>query len=419
MSAPDVDRTAISPSDRAVLRDLAKRVAEIAALPVMAERRALWKEHNSLRPVRPMILIFPEGAWCELLPWSSLVCESDRARSMEFDLRHRIYGYEHFRSDNVVEGEWIVGKAISDTGWGLEAQHRPSDAERGAWAFSPVINTPEDMRRLHFPEVVVDEAASARNLEQAHDLFGDILRVRQKGVSHISFHLMNHYTGLRGLEQTMTDMVDNPGWLHDAMAFLTEGYRRLVQQYIDLNLLSQNNDNTYHSSGGNGYTDELPAPGFDPDRVRPCDMWASAESQELAQVSPRMHAEFALAYEKQLLEPFGLNGYGCCEDLTRKLDDVLTIPRIRRISVAPSADVQACARQLGNRAILSWKPNPATLVGETSDEYLRAYIGNGIAAARENGCVLEIILKDTHTCEWHPERFDRWTEIAWELVNEA
>ena len=29
------------------------------------------------------------------------------------------------------------------------------------------------------------------------------LDVRQKGVGHISFHLMNVYTGLRGLEQTL------------------------------------------------------------------------------------------------------------------------------------------------------------------------------------------------------------------------
>jgi hypothetical protein len=129
-----------------------------------------------------------------------------------------------------------------------------------------------------------------------------------------------------------------------------------------------------------------------------------------------MHAEFALQYERRLLEPFGLNGYGCCEDLTRKLDDVLTLPHIRRISIAPSADVDACAQKLGDRAIFSWKPNPATLVGEPTDEYLRRYLGHTVEVAREQGCVLEMVLKDTHTCEMHPERFDRWTEIAWSLV---
>lgn len=221
------------------------------------------------------------------------------------------------------------------------------------------------------------------------DLFGDLLVIKLKGITHLSFHLMAQYCGWRGLEQAMWDMCDNPEMLHEAMARLEAGHHRLVQQYIDLNLLSLNNDNSYHSSGGVGYTDELPAPGFDPARVRPCDMWGSAEAQEMAQVSPTMHAEFILPYEKRLLAPCGLNGYGCCEDLTEKLDDVLTIPNIRRISIAPWANVDKCAEKLGNRAIFSWKPNPAYLVGEPGEEFLREYIGQTVQAA--GGGTLEMI----------------------------
>ena len=39
---------AIHGKERQVLRDLAKRVAGIAALPVMGERRQMWKRHNTL-----------------------------------------------------------------------------------------------------------------------------------------------------------------------------------------------------------------------------------------------------------------------------------------------------------------------------------------------------------------------------------
>lgn len=403
-------------NDREILRNLAWRVAEIGHSDLMARRRQEWKRHNSLKPGRPMILIFPEGSWGELLPHSVLECDDPSARSMEWELRHRIYTFEHFDTDNVVDPEWVVHRSIRSTGWGLEPRHHDSPVARGAWAFDPVIREPADMKKLHFPEVDEDEAATRRAFETALELFGDILEVKLKGIAHISFHLMNLWTGWRGLEQTMMDMCENPGWLHDAMAFLTEGHRRLIRQYEERNLLSLNNDNTYHSSGGNGWTDELPAPGFDPNHVRPCDMWASAESQELAQVGPRMHAEFALQYEKQLLEPFGLNGYGCCEVLTDKLDDVLTIPRIRRISVAPMSDVARTAEKLGRQAIFSWKPDPAMLIGEFNEERIRNYLRDAVRAAR--GCVLEIILKDTHTCENHPERFDRWSRIARRVVDE-
>ena len=406
----------ITSEDRTILRDLARRVAEIADMPIMAERRELWKKHNSLQPERPMILLFPEGSWGELLPGSALKCQDRKTRGIESNLRRRIYTYEHFQDDTVMEKEWIISRAIHNSGWGLSAQHIPSTEPRGAWHFDPVINEPADLKKLKIPEITYDEEASERNLAEAQDLFGDILDVKQKGVSRISFHLMSQYTGLRGLAEVMMDMYENPGMLHDAMALLEEGHKHIVKQYVDMNLLSLNNDGTYHNSGGNGYTDELPKAGFDPDRVRLCDMWGSAESQEMAQVSPEMHDEFVLQYEKRLLEPFALTGYGCCEDLTRKMDDVFTIPNIRRISISPWADVDVCGEKLGDEYIFSWKPMPAHLVGDFNTEMIRDYIKHTLEAAK--GCALEMILKDTHTCQHHPERFDEWTRIARELVEE-
>jgi len=402
--------------DRTLLRELATRVAEIAAQPVMAERRAEWRRHNRLQPGRPMLLVFPEGSWRELLPDEALACEDAAAWQMEQALRMRLYYADHLYDDTVIERTWVVHTVIHQSGWGLDPRYTPATAERGAWGFAPVIHGPEDLEKLRYPEVVVDEAATVERLAQAQELFGDILDVQRRGVQHISFHLTRLYCDLRGLDQVMWDMYDRPEMVHAAMSFLTEGHRRLVQQYVALNLLSLNNDGTYHSSGGVGYTDELPAPGFDPARVRPCDMWASAESQEMAQVSPAMHKEFVLQYEKELLAPFGLTGYGCCEDLTRKLDAVLTIPHIRRISISPFANVVACAERLGNRAIYSWKPHPAMLVGTWDGARVRDYIRRTVEVAAANGCVLEIILKDTHTCEWQPARFTWWTEMAREAI---
>ena len=404
----------ISEKDKTRLRSLARQVSEIADLPIMAERREMWKRHNRLERVRPMILVFPEGSWRELLPQSALECEGAAARQMEWSLRSRLYYHEHFFDDTVIEKEWIVHKAVKSTGWGLEARHIPSTQATGAWAFDPVIKTADDLKKLKFPEVIYDAEATQRHLETAQELFGDILDVKLKGVSRVSFHLMNLYTGLRGLEQVMWDMYENPKMLHDAMAFLEEGHRQLIKQYEELNLLSLNNDSTYHSSGGVGYTDELPKPDYDPDRIRPCDMWASAEAQEMDPVSPEMHDEFILQYERRLLAPFGLNGYACCDDLTRKLDSVFKIPNIRRISIAPFADVDRCAEQLQGNSIFSWKPKPSFLVGTFDEERVRAYIKHALDVTKN--CVIEMILKDTHTCENRPERFTQWTKIAKSLV---
>ncbi len=315
----------------------------------------------------------------------------------------------------MIERELIVHKVTHSTGWGLEPRQIPSTEALGSWAFDPVINGPADLRKLRFPEITYDDAATQERLEAAREVFGGILDVRLKGVDHISFHLMKQYTSLRGLNEAMIDMAADPQMVHEAMEIFCEGNRGLVQQLEEQDLLSLNNDGTYHSSGGTGYTTELPQPDHDPDHVRPRDMWASAESQEMAQVSPEMHAEFALAYERRLLEPFGLTGYGCCEDLTLKLDEVMAAPNMRRISISPFADVEKCAEKLGDRFIFSWKPHPAHLAGEFDPVLVRDYIQRALEVTR--GCVVEMILKDTHTCENDPARFTRWTEIARELVD--
>lgn len=95
---------------------------------------------------------------------------------------------------------------------------------------------------------------------------------------------------------------------------------------------------------------------------------------------------------------------------------VVKIPNIRRISISPFADVEKCAGQLGNKYIFSWKPHPAHLVGDFDENKIREYIRHTLDVTRD--CVIEMILKDTHTCENHPERFTRWSEIAMELAQQ-
>ena len=413
----------ISSNDQKILQTLAKGVAEIAALPIMEERRVQWRRHHRLVPGRPLVLVFPEGAWRELLPDSELQCSNTQTRAMEWELRSRIYSHENLLDDKPVEAKWVVSKRIQVSNWGLAPQHTQRTQDTGSWKFVPVIGEFADFKKLHYPEVTFDPEGSLQDLEEAESLFGGILQVVQKGVAHVSFHLAQVYSDLRGLEQMYVDMLEHPEEMLQVLEFFTRGYEHLLQQYLDLNLLSLNNDETYHSSGGLGYTTELPAPGFDPLHVRPIDLWASAESQELAVVSPRMHRKFALDFEKRLLKPFGLTGYGCCEDLGSKLQDVLQVPNIRRISISPFADVERCAEQLrqgaqkiGRRAIFSWKPQPQDLVGDFDPARIRSYIANALEATR--GCIVEMILKDTHTCENHPERFREWTRIARELVEE-
>jgi len=140
-----------SARDREILRDLARHVAEIAELPIQEERRELWKKHNSLQQTRPLILVYPEGSWVELLTEKDLQCEGEEARRIEWTLRSRIYRHEYFQDDYVIEREWVVQKVIHKSGWGLEERRIASSEERGVWKIDPVIKDPSDLEKNSLP----------------------------------------------------------------------------------------------------------------------------------------------------------------------------------------------------------------------------------------------------------------------------
>ena len=408
--------------DKNVIRDLAKKVTELSHDPVMENRKRQWIAHNDLKSKQPLVLVFPEGGWRELLPASVLICKDENARCIEWELRKIIYKYENIDDDSIVENKWIVTKSFGDTGWGLEPKRIVinTDEKAGrmetAYRYEAVINSPSDLKKLKHPEVIYDEKDSIQRYKDAQELFGDILNVELRATGQLSLCYTPLYTKLRGLTQVMMDMYEEPNMLHDAMTFMEQGYNKLIDQYSEMNLLSLNNDNTYHSSGGIGFSDELPREGFDPDKVRTKDIWASAQSQEMSEVSPEMHYEFVMKYEMNTLSKFGLNGYGCCENLTKKLKYVMQIPNIRRISISPWADVETCAEILKDKYIYSWKPNPSYIAMDNfNEEFIKKDIQHTLDVTKD--CILEIILKDTHTCRNQPQRFTKWTKIARDLIN--
>src|SRR5690606_13276211 len=90
-----------------------------------------------------------------------------------------------------------------------------------------------------------------------------------------------------------------------------------------------------------------------------CQRWGFGESQETVGVSGQMFDEFILPYQVPMLERFGLNCYGCCEQLEHRIKYILQrVPRLRRISVAPLANQEKMAEALGGKYIYSRKANP-------------------------------------------------------------
>lgn len=403
-------------NDRTLLRGLAARLREIAALPVMAERKRRWRYHNALKSERPLVLTFPEGAWAELLPESECKCENELTRSWEYVLRQRIFSHEVIHDDNVVEPfldlEFDIWRG--DLGFPVK---QTNGAGRGSFAWEPPIkNLANDIPRLKHCEFSFDKAAWRRKVEIAHDLVGDIITPRPWARFMLAMSAPSRAVTLLGFEDYSLAMYDAPEELHTLMRFLAEEDNRYLDFLERESLLWLNNGNDYVGSGGVAYTDELPQNDYGAERpVRLADVWGSAQAQDTLGVSPEMFAEFILPYQRPAMERFGLSAYGCCEPLDKRLDALFAVKNLRRIAVAPWADQEVCAAKMGTRYVFSRKPNPTMVCVQFNEEEIRADLRKTLSLAGKLN--LEIILKDTHTIQNEAWRIPRWVAIAREEID--
>jgi len=405
--------------EKSFLRGIAKELRHAAGDPANEEKRAFWRRHTALKAERPAIFVFPDGAWDELMPVSELRCSHPYAKRVEYELRTRLIRSQILPDDVPAEPTFFVEKVVHNTMWGIEPRRIQSGQNGGSWHHEPVIETPADWSKLSMPRVEYDEQETKERLECVGDLLSDVLDVSLTGIKQVDFHILHYYCDFRGLENMYMDLILEPEAVHSTIRFFTDGLKSMFLQYEEQNLLSMNNDGTFHYTGGIGYTDDLPnSPSFDPLHIRLCDMWGAAEAQEFSSVSPEMHEEFILQYERELLELFGLNGYGCCDDLSKKLDGVLKIKNLRRVAVCPYADIAEFTPRLKKDYMMTWKPQPSYLAHEElGEEEICKELHEGLAKAK--GGVIELVLRDTHTCRKQPGRFTRWIELAREAIAEV
>ena len=410
---------AMADKERTLIRDLATQVAEICALPRQAETIDLWKRHNRLEHTRPPVLLY-DGTGHETGGRYELACADQFARGQEADMRGRLHNWEHMRDDSVWEPYVECHIAQQICGYGIAGDADAPDHVFGAKHFNQVIADDADPAQIPMPDEKVDWEETDRRFQQLAKLYDGILTVRKQGVWVHWYAPIDALITLRGIEQTMMDMIDRPQWLHGWLQRLLDFHLEQLDQWERLNVLTLNNRYHWCGSGGSGYSDQLPQPDFDGVHVRAKDQWGHAATQIFSEVSPAMHEEFCLRYSSRFLARFGLKCYGCCEPLHNKVDVILKhIPDLRRLSMSPWVDVARGAAALGDRAIFSYKPNPAILGMEHWDvAIVREQLREVFDITRRCGCIVEVVMKDLHTVRGDVTRMWDWIDMATKLSEE-
>lgn len=407
-----------SKQDVAIVRELADRAAEIAALPVQEEKRTLWRKLNALKPERPMVTI-DQVCWNEMNIDDELTlrCTDPECRGYEGALRRTLYQWAHFSVDRVVEPFMRIPKAITNTGFGVRVEEHvavtdPTSAVVGHKFINQFVHE-DDLEKIQTPRISHDPAETERRVGVAHELLDGLLEVRPSGVDPY-LSLWDPISSWMSVEGALYGLVDRPEFMHKLVGRVTDGYMSMLDQLEAQGLLC-GPQSLIHCTGA--YTDELPAPRYDPQKPRTKDLWMFGLAQMFSTVSPRMFKEFEVDYASRICERFGLVYYGCCDPLDRKMAEVRMIPNVRKVSMSPWVDEELGAEEIGSDFVYSRKPSPAMLATSAfKPEAVRDYLVTTREVCERHGCPLEIILKDISTVCYEPQRLFKWADVAMEVV---
>ncbi|MDR2079265.1 MAG: hypothetical protein LBP74_06065 [Treponema sp.] len=211
------------------------------------------------------------------------------------------------------------------------------------------------MTKIKMPVVSHDEAETKRRMETARWLFDGIMPLREEGCDPY-LSIWDPISQWMSVEGALYGLVDNPDMMHALAKRLADGYISELDQLEEQGLLCHSQA-LVHCTGA--FTDDLPAPGFNPEKPRTQDIWMFGLAQMFATVSPAMFEEYEINYMMPIFERFGLVYYGCCDPLDGKMNEVRKIPHLRKISMSPWAGKERGAEEIGRDYVFSNKPNPA------------------------------------------------------------
>lgn len=420
---PVEEEIILSSADKNILRYLGEEIAGISSLGIQKEKAELWKRLNDLDSVRPMV-------WINEIPWHemdvdgelTLKCGHKWARQLEDSLRKTIYQWKHMPGDMVVNDFIECPLVIHSTDFGItedvDIVRTDDKSEIYSRHFKIQISEPEDIEKIKIPEITHLEKATECSYQAMQEVFSGIIPVKKVGQTHIWYTPWDYLIRWWGVQEAMMDLVMRPEMVHAAYEKLVTAWMVELDQFVQQNLLSLDCNNTRIGSGGYGYVSSLPGNNFDPDHVKPLNMWGCSNAQIFSGISPEMHWEFAIEHDLKWLGRWGLTYYGCCEPLDRKIDLMRRIPNLRKISVSPWCDTKRIVDGIGADYVISRKPSPAIFAEEGwSPERAESELRDFMEKTNGN-CHVELIMKDISTVGYRPQKLWEWEKIAMKVARE-
>jgi len=409
---------ALPESERAYLRELAARQAEIAALPVMAARKQQWFDLNDGRVgARPPVIIETWTFDRDFMPEGIFRCTSELGRGIERQLLRNIRNHELIDDDKVIPDTFDFGWSVTIDELGVRIPQRVvKDAqgyETGYEFQHPIKDLRRDFELLKPAACSVDRERTAARQAFLEDLLGDLLPIRLRTDVFGCTMLTHRVVELMGMQAYFMAMLDLPDEVHRLMAYLRDNALRVMRWAEAEGLLRVNNRNDESFGSSYNFTTRLPAPGYSGGPARLVDMWGNANSQETVGVSPRMFHEFCFPYYRDVCAPVGLVYYGCCEPAHPFWADISALPNLKKVSISRWCDQRFMGEALrGTEIVFSRKPDPNFLSVDQrlNEDAWTAHIRETLDATA--GVFVEFIIRDVYTVHGNLSNARRAVEIA-------
>jgi len=402
-----------------LLREYAKKYAQLALSESNLKRPDQYRKLNSLEMVKPPILVF-EVPWGELEDQKELKleCETDLYRGIERAIKRTLYQFKNFEGDYAIHPYYKVKIRTKSTGIGLNVEEVKINSTTGtdisAHEYHDVLPDEDSLENITMPTIETDNEATQRALEAAHEVFDGIMDVGLGGYQFY-FNMWDELPRYHGVEKCLIDIYDRPEFMHKMMKRFTDYHEEIINLYEKLNILETD---AYYLHCTPACTYELPVKDITKEKVSAKDVWGRGMAQIFAVVSPDMHKEFDIGYMKRLFDRCGLTYYGCCEPLDKKIDILREFTNLRRISITPWADADVAADAMGDKYVLSAKSNPAYVSQPVFDpQPVIEETKKILLACKRNNTPCEFILKDISTINRNQNHLTQWVKTVSDTID--
>lgn len=407
--------------------ELANEWMELAAKPVMHERKQIWCALNAIKPIRPAILV-ETCLMTDYVQESELTSKDAYLRGIEKLMLENIRHARDIGDDFVLEPFLRIPWAVDKGNFGVPIESITATDSFGdsvACTFVHPIKTIDDLSLLKAAQFSCDSDATLQRANILRDAFGDILPVKIGGIdpvygadgyspfcglliTEITLNLFK----LVGMENIYFWLYDEPEKLKQLMDFLTEDFINF-HRYLEQNSLLANNSDYSLTGGRYGYDNSAPL--IDDADIKLSDSWIWCNAEETTSISTQMYEEFIFPCLKRAMQDFGKVYFGCCENIESRWELIKSLDRLKAVSISPFSDVRQMSELLDGKYILSRKPQPAFLALPNPDWDAIAKETKDLAACCKNG-KYEIIMRDVYRTHGNKDVLREWVNLVKKIV---